>query len=183
LNSKSNDYDAFSIGHSTRDEKEFLDLLRISGITRLVDIRTIPKSRHNPQFSQDVLSKHLKNVRIEYSRIKGLGGLRRPLKDSINTGWRNSSFRGYADYMQTSEFSKNLDELVELISEEKKKGGKVAFMCAEALPWRCHRSLVSDALVVRDLSVGHIMSRTTVNPHKITSFARVRGRKIIYPEP
>jgi uncharacterized protein (DUF488 family) len=173
--------DVFTIGHSTRNEEEFLDLLKTRGVTHLVDIRTIPKSRRNPQFSQDFLSKFARNAGIRYTHLKGLGGLRHSSKESINTGWRNSSFRGFADYMQTSEFTESLNELTELISRESKRGGRVAYMCAEAVPWRCHRSLVSDALTIRGFRVAHILSRRIIKDHEITSFAVVRGRKITYP--
>jgi uncharacterized protein (DUF488 family) len=171
----------FTIGHSTRTREEFLYLLKKQGITTLVDIRTIPKSRRNPQFNQDIMSKYLAVSGIDYQHIKGLGGLRHPSKDSINTGWQNSSFRGFADYMQTKKFIESLDDLIRLISREAEHGGKVAYMCAEAVPWRCHRSLVSDALTVRDFCVIHILSQETFRVHKITDFAKVQERKIMYP--
>jgi uncharacterized protein (DUF488 family) len=180
--SNSVEADVFTIGHSTRSDGEFLSLLEAYRITRLVDIRTIPKSRHNPQFNQDVLAKNLRDRGIEYNHIKGLGGLRHPLKDSTNTGWRNSSFRGYADYMQTKEFDEFVDQLIKFIAEERKNGGKVAFMCAEALPWRCHRSLVADALTVRGLHVAHIISQNSSSCHRITPFAKIRRNKINYPK-
>ncbi len=167
----------FTIGHSTRTAEEFLIALEPYGIERIVDIRTIPKSRHNPQFNLDQLPDFLKGRHVGYLHMKGLGGLRHPLKDSLNTGWRNSSFRGFADYMQTGEFEDSLKKLIE-ISET----GRVAIMCAEAVPWRCHRSLVADALTVRGVEVIHIMSATAHHAHKITPFAKVRGKKITYPE-
>ena len=173
--------DVFTIGHSTRTKEEFLDVLKTYGVTRLVDIRTIAKSRRNPQFNQDVLSEYLRNAGIAYNHIKGLGGLRHPSNDSVNNGWHNSSFRGFADYMQTKEFSDSLDELIELISRETKNGGKVVYMCAEVLPWRCHRSLVSDALTIRDFHIAHIFSPRSAQAHKITTFAKVRGKKVTYP--
>ena len=179
--SKVDQPDVFTIGHSTRTKEEFLDILKIYGVTRLVDIRTIPKSRHNPQFNQDVFSEYLRNAGIAYNHIKGLGGLRHATKDSVNTAWRNSSFRGFADYMQTKQFSDSVDELIALISRETKNGGKVAYMCAEALPWRCHRSLVSDALTIRNFHVAHILSLRSAQTHKITTFAKVRGKKVTYP--
>jgi uncharacterized protein (DUF488 family) len=178
--------DVFSIGHSTRSIEEFLSLLNVYGVTNLVDIRTIPKSRRNPQFNQEALSKKLIERGIKYSYIKGLGGLRRPRVDSINDGWRNPSFRGYADHMQTAEFKDSINVLMEIISREaqgrKETRGKVAFMCAEAVPWRCHRNLLSDALTIRGLHVAHIISRTSANLHKLTPFLKVRGLELCYPE-
>jgi uncharacterized protein (DUF488 family) len=166
----------FTIGHSTRPLDEFMALLKAHGVEQLVDVRTIPRSRHNPQFNRDTLPAVLRNARIDYRHMKGLGGLRHPQKDSSNAGWRNSSFRGFADYMQTTEFEINLKKLIELA---KKK--QVVIMCAEAVPWRCHRSLVADALTIRDIHVEHITSRTHRQPHKLTPFARVEGKRIVYP--
>ncbi len=173
--------EVFAIGHSTRSKEEFAGLLKSNGITTVVDIRTIPKSRRNPQFDQDALSKYLEKNGIFYLHIKGLGGLRTPSKKSVNLGWRNFSFRGYADYMKQDEFLQNLDQLIELISSENNRKAKVAYMCAEAVPWRCHGSLVSDALTVRGLRVSHIISEKSVQLHVITPFARVRGMEITYP--
>jgi uncharacterized protein (DUF488 family) len=167
----------FTIGHSTRPIEEFIELLRANHIRQLVDIRTIPKSRRNPQFSAENLSVSLGEAGIEYTHLKALGGLRRPRPDSVNTGWRNASFRGYADYMQTPEFEAALDRAIDLARQK-----PAALMCAEAVPWRCHRSLVSDALVVRGFEVREIVSRSAPNAHKISSFARVAGRKITYPK-
>jgi len=165
-----------TIGHSNRSIEEFIGLLRQNGIECLLDIRTVPKSRHNPQFGQDQLSASLADAGIEYRYLKGLGGLRRPLKDSPNTGWRNTSFRGYADYMQTGEFAANVDAVVEL-----GKRLKCVLMCAEAVPWRCHRSLVGDALLVRGVHVDDIIDARQRRPHKLTPFARVEGLSITYP--
>jgi uncharacterized protein (DUF488 family) len=167
----------FTIGHSTRPIEEFIELLRANHIRQLVDIRTIPKSRRNPQFSAENLSVSLGEAGIEYTHLKALGGLRRPRPDSVNTGWRNASFRGYADYMQTPEFEAALDRTIDLARQK-----PAALMCAEAVPWRCHRSLVSDALVVRGIEVREIVSRSAPNEHKINAFARVTGRKITYPK-
>jgi uncharacterized protein (DUF488 family) len=165
-----------TIGHSTRPLDEFIALLKAHGVKQLVDVRTIPRSRHNPQFNRDTLLAKLRNARIGYRHVKGLGGLRHPRKDSPNTGWRNAGFRGFADYMQTSEFADNLEKLIELA---KKK--PVAIMCAEAIPWRCHRSLISDALTVRGIAVEHITSRTSRHAHKLTSFAHIDRQRIVYP--
>lgn len=166
----------FTIGHSTHPIEEFIAMLKAHGIKTLADIRTIPRSRHNPQFAQDALAPALTAQGIDYHYLKGLGGLRHARADSPNRGWRNASFRGYADYMQTAPFRENLDELIAL-----GKKGHVAIMCAEAVPWRCHRSLVADALTVRHVPVTHIMSASKSSPHKLTPFARVKGETILYP--
>src|SRR5271166_6633297 len=154
-----------TIGHSTRPIDEFIRLLQAHGIDQLVDIRTIPKSRHNPQFNRETLDGSLKSAGIRYHHMPILGGLRHARKDSVNTAWRNASFRGYADYMQTTEFEEGLQHLVELASM-----APTAIMCAEAVPWRCHRSLVADALVARGIDVQHIHSATQVLPHSLTPF-------------
>ena len=151
-------------------------LLKAHGIAQLVDIRTIPKSRHNPQFNRESLSASLSAAGINYRHLPGLGGLRKPLHDSVNTGWRNASFRGYADYMQTSAFRENLNELIELAS-----AAPTAIMCAEAVPWRCHRSLVGDALTARGPRVIDILSETKAQPHSMTLFALVQGDRVTYP--
>lgn len=166
----------FTIGHSTRPIEEFIELLHINGIDLLADIRTIPKSRRNPQYWQDVLQESLAEAGIGYVYLPGLGGRRRARKDSINTAWRNASFKGYADHMQTEEFANELDELIRLSRER-----ITAIMCAEAVPWRCHRSLVADALVVRDIDVFDIMSPTSTRPHALRGWARVDGTTITYP--
>jgi uncharacterized protein (DUF488 family) len=166
----------FTIGHSNRPIEEFIRLLEAHGVKRVVDIRTIPRSRHNPQFNADVLPKSLHAVDIDYTPMKELGGLRHTTRDSINTGWKNASFRGFADYMQTPEFAAAIDALIKIAAEE-----TTAIMCAEAVPWRCHRSLVADALVARKIDVEHILSATRAQPHSITPFARVRGLEITYP--
>lgn len=167
----------FTIGHSTRPIDEFIDLLTSHDITQLVDIRTIPKSRHNPQFGQESLEKSLEYAGIGYVYMKALGGLRSSSKDSINDAWRNKSFRNYADYMQTDAFAEGIVELIDLA--EKKP---TAIMCAEAVPWRCHRSLVSDALLVRGIESCEIISSSSERPHKMTSFAVVDGTSITYPK-
>ncbi|QYM78607.1 DUF488 domain-containing protein [Horticoccus luteus] len=168
--------DVYTIGHSIRAIDEFISLLQAHGVTCLVDIRTVPRSRHNPQFNRDTLPLSLTEAHIGYRHCPALGGLRRTSADSVNKGWRNTSFRGYADYMQTPEFAAAISRLIEL-----SKHDRLALMCAEAVPWRCHRSLVADALLVRGLSTADISSRTRCAPHRLTPFARVRGQQITYP--
>jgi uncharacterized protein (DUF488 family) len=163
----------FTIGHSTHPLEEFIAILDEYEITKLVDVRSIPKSRHNPQFNKENLKEKLKR---RYIHLPGLGGLRHTIKDSPNTGWENASFRGYADYMQTEDFEKNL---VKLIDYTKKK--QVAIMCAEAVPFRCHRSLIGDAMLIRGFEVIDIYSATNSKLHKLTGFAKVRGQRITYP--
>ncbi|MGE3066697.1 MAG: DUF488 family protein [Hyphomicrobiaceae bacterium] len=166
----------FTVGHSTLPIERFVKLLKIYGIEQLVDVRTMPGSRHNPQFSGDALAASLRAARIEYTHMPALGGLRHARKDSPNAGWRNKSFRGYADYMQTAEFAHAVETLVRMGRQK-----RTAIMCAEAVPWRCHRSLVADALDVRGVPVIEILSETSYRPHKLTPFARVDGTSIIYP--
>ena len=166
----------FTVGHSTRSIEEFLSILQAHAVEQLVDVRTIPKSRRVPQFNQDALAASLKPADIAYVHLKALGGLRHPKKDSINLGWRNASFRGYADYMNTPEFHAALDRLVELARKK-----RTAIMCAEAVPWRCHRSLIGDALLVRGVEVEDILSATSLRPHEMTPFAHVQGLELTYP--
>ncbi len=166
----------FTVGHSTREADYFVSLLKAHGVRELVDVRTIPKSRHNPQFARPTLSRTLKNHGIGYRWLgKELGGLRRTTKDSENTGWQNLSFRGFADYMQTTAFEKGIERL-EKIARHK----STAIMCAEAVPWRCHRSLIADALTKKKWAVYHISSRITARRHKLTPFLRVRKGKFVY---
>ena len=167
----------FTLGHSTLPIQRFLALLQTYGIDHLVDIRTIPRSRHNPQFNDTALANSLTAQNLEYLHIRALGGLRRGQKDSPNTGWRNGGFRGYADYMQTEEFQDALEVLIHMSRKE-----RIAIMCAEAVPWRCHRSLVADALSVRGLPVVEILSESSYQLHKLTPFARVEGVRITYPQ-
>lgn len=167
----------YTIGHSTRDLPSFLDLLRSYAIRQLVDIRTIPRSRKNPQYNMDVLPVALRAAGIRYTHIADLGGLRHPGRDSVNTGWRNKSFQGFADYMQRAEFEKGISQLMKLASRS-----RTAIMCAEAVPWRCHRSLVADALAVRSVRVVHIFTVQRTQEHTLTPFARVEGLRITYPE-
>ena len=166
-----------TIGHSTRTIEEFLSILQAHGVQLLVDVRTIPKSRRVPQFNSDALAASLRENRIKYVHLATLGGLRHAKKDSTNTGWRNASFRGYADYMATDEFHEGLERLLQLA-----KTKRTAIMCAEAVPWRCHRSLIGDALLVRGVHVEDIMSAASSRPHEMTSFAKVDGLTIVYPE-
>ena len=166
-----------TIGHSTRPIDEFIELLRRNGVERLVDIRTIPRSRRNPQFNSEALAKSLEDKGIGYVHLKELGGLRHPRHDSLNTGWRNAGFRGYADYLQTAEFEEALRRLLELC-----EGKRCAAMCAEAVPWRCHRSLLADALVARGIPVEHILSGSRRDVHSLTPFARIENGRVIYPE-
>jgi len=168
----------WTIGHSTRPIENLLSLLRAHGIERLVDVRTVPRSRHNPQFNREQLGQSAQQSGVAYTHVPKLGGLRKPKKDSVNTGWRNASFRGYADYMQTEEFTKALEGLM-----AGAKAKKTAIMCAEAVPWRCHRSLIADALVSRGWTVRHIMTETKADRHQLTSFAMLKDRVLHYPDP
>jgi uncharacterized protein (DUF488 family) len=165
-----------TIGHSTRTIEEFIGLLQAHGATRVVDVRTVPRSRYNPQFNKDCLPRSLKKAGFGYVHVPGLGGLRHAQRDSPNMGWRNASFRGFADYMQTPEFAQSLEELIRLSNQD-----RVVLMCAEAVPWRCHRSLIADALLVRGIRAEHIMSVTSRQVHTLTPFAKVGKSAITYP--
>jgi uncharacterized protein (DUF488 family) len=165
-----------TIGHSTRPVDTLIEILKAYGVTSLIDVRTLPKSRYNPQYNREALEQRLRDAGIGYEHMKALGGLRHPRKDSPNMGWRNKSFRGYADYMQTPEFASALETLVAEAAQT-----AVVIMCAEAVPWRCHRSLISDSLAARGYPVEHIMNATKSNRHTITSFARVEGTSVTYP--
>ena len=167
-----------TIGHSTRPFDEFVAVLRAHAIEAVADVRTVPKSRHNPQFHIDSLTRTLPAVGLDYVHLPALGGLRHARPDSPNTGWRNASFRGYADYMQTPEFAAGLDELLALAAEK-----RTVIMCAEAVPWRCHRSLVGDALLVRGHEVIDIYDERTAKPERLTSFAVVDRLEVTYPTP
>jgi uncharacterized protein (DUF488 family) len=166
----------FTVGHSTRSFEELVAILRAHGVKRLVDVRRIPRSRHNPQFNRETLRKALHHRRLNYRHMKALSGLRHASPDSINTGWRNASFRGFADYMQTPAFREALERLVELATQK-----PTAIMCAEAVPWRCHRSLIADALIARGYEVRDIMSAASAKPHILNPMARVRGQQVTYP--
>jgi hypothetical protein len=165
-----------TIGHSTRTLEEFIRLLQVHGVACIADVRTVPRSRHNPQFDKALLPSSLKQAGLGYVHLPGLGGLRHAKPDSPNRGWRNASFRGYADYMQTPEFKQSLEELILLANQQ-----PIALMCAEAVPWRCHRSLIADALLVRGIRTEDIMSPTCRKVHTLTPFAKVRGRTLTYP--
>jgi uncharacterized protein (DUF488 family) len=168
----------WTIGHSTRPIDEFLALLKTYCVQQLVDVRTIPRSRYNPQFNTKALAHTLAGAAISYQHSANLGGLRKPRKDSINTGWHNESFRGYADYMRSEAFWEALGELM-----ADSQGLRTAIMCAEAVPWRCHRSLIADVLVTKDWEVRHIMSEAKADQHRLTSFAKVENGQLHYPKP
>ena len=165
-----------TLGHSTRPIDTFLGLLTAHGVQLLGDVRTVPKSRHNPQFEQTALAASLQASGIEYRHMPALGGLRKPRPDSHNTAWKNANFRGYADYMETPEFEERLASLLELAAHE-----RVVVMCAESVPWRCHRSLLADALLARGADVRHLMGAGKEKPHSLTSFARVSDGRVRYP--
>ena len=165
-----------TIGHSTHPVKEFIHLLKAHQVQRLVDVRTVPRSRHNPQFNRSELSPALHSARLHYRYMPGLGGFRRARRDSLNTGWHNASFRGFADYMQTPEFRTNLDDLITLTKLE-----RIAIMCAEAVPWRCHRSLIADGLLARGIEVREITSATRSQPHTLTPWGKINGTQFTYP--
>lgn len=167
----------FTVGHSTRPVEEFLALLAAHGVTLLMDVRTVPGSAHNPQYNREALSGALTAHGIGYQHLAGLGGFRKTHPGSPNAGWRNRSFRGYADYMQTPEFAAHLDSLIGRAGRE-----RLAVMCAEAVPWRCHRSLIADALLAHGVLVEELVSATRRQPHRLTPFARVQGTAITYPE-
>jgi uncharacterized protein (DUF488 family) len=167
----------YTIGHSTRSIDDFIQVLARYGIEALADIRTIPRSKHNPQFDSEALSKSLALCGIEYLHLKNLGGLRKPLKDSPNGAWKNASFRGYADYMQTKEFEQGVEDLIGFSNTK-----KICIMCAEAVSWRCHRSLVGDALTARGIKVIDIFDLEHSKEHTITSFAKIHGKSVTYPD-
>jgi uncharacterized protein (DUF488 family) len=168
-----------TVGHSTRTLESFISLLQAHGVKLIVDVRTVPRSRHNPRFNRDSLPESLAAVGIAYEHLPGLGGLRRPRRDSPNTGWRNAGFRGYADYMQTPEFDAALAALNKLIKHAERK--HLALMCAEAVPWRCHRSLIADALLIRGIKVEHLMSPKSSHQHTLTPWAKADGIRLTYP--
>jgi uncharacterized protein (DUF488 family) len=165
-----------TVGHSTRPLEELLHLLRAHSVTLVADVRKMPGSRHHAQFNRDALSKALNEAGVGYVHLAGLGGLRRRTRNSPNAGWKNASFQGYADHMLTPEFERSLEDLLKLAHEQ-----CIALMCAEAVPWRCHRSLIADALVVRAVAVEHILSASRTQPHILRPWAEVRGTRITYP--
>jgi uncharacterized protein (DUF488 family) len=165
-----------TVGHSTRPLESFLEILQLNKVNTVADIRSIPRSRRNPQFNKDTLPASLAPLNINYEHISALGGFRHARIDSPNKGWENASFRGFADYMQTKEFEEGLASLIDLTIKN-----QIAIMCAEVLPWRCHRWLIADALVIRGMTVEHIISLTSRRPHTLTTFASVTGSHILYP--
>jgi len=165
-----------TIGHSTHPIEKLIEMLQAHGVERLIDVRAIPKSRRNPQFNRDELERTIPAAGVEYRHMPELGGLRHPKKDSINSAWKNDSFRGYADYMQTPEFERAIEELIAA-----SKDPQIAVMCAESVPWRCHRSLIADALVARGIPVEHIMSASSRKLHTFTPFARIENERVTYP--
>jgi uncharacterized protein (DUF488 family) len=166
----------WTVGHSTRSFEELVALLRAHGIATLVDVRTVPRSRRHPHFAREALTERLPTSAIAYVHMPGLGGLRKPRADSVNTGWRNEGFRGYADYMQTPDFAHHLDALVRLAPRT-----RTAIMCAEAIPWRCHRLLISDALTVRGHEVRHVTGPGPALAHVVTPWAHANGQYLTYP--
>jgi len=166
----------WTVGHSTRTIEAFVELMAEFEVALLVDVRTVPRSRRNPQFNTDNLPVALSPAGIGYRHESDLGGLRKPRKDSSNTGWRNAGFRGYADHMQTDRFVTAIDALRVQLTDR-----RCAVMCAEAVPWRCHRSLIADAMIVRDVEVRHIMGPGKFTTHRLTPFARTDGLRITYP--
>ena len=165
-----------TVGHSTRTLEALLHLLRAHDVKRIVDVRSIPRSRHNPQFNRETLAARLRAAGIGYVYLRKLGGLRHARRNSLNLGWRNASFRGYADYMGTKEFEAGLNRLLKLAAQK-----RCALMCAEAVPWRCHLALIADALLVRGISVEHIMSEQRRQAHSLTPFVEVERTRITYP--
>ncbi len=167
----------YTIGHSTRTTDLLLGILNEYGIEQVVDVRTLPYSKYNPQFSKETFAETLEANGIKYVHMKELGGLRHPKKDSVNLGWKNASFRGYADYMQTKDFAEGVRSLIKLSRTK-----CTAIMCAEAVPWRCHRSLIADALLIRKVKVIHILSEKSARRHELTPFAKVEKKTITYPK-
>src|SRR5262245_2449935 len=166
----------YTIGHSTRSWDAFLEILRAHDIGCVADIRTVPRSRRHPHFAADALDRSLGAAGIEYRHFPGLGGLRKPRRDSRNSAWRHAGFRGYADYMETTEFREALTDLIDWAPEE-----RVVIMCAEAVWWRCHRQLTADALVARGVDVAHITGTGPASAHKLTDFARIVDGQVQYP--
>ncbi|MHB1927799.1 MAG: DUF488 domain-containing protein [Leptospirillum sp.] len=166
----------FTLGHGARSLEDFISILEAYEIRLLVDVRSVPLSRDNPQFNKEALPEEVKKRGIRYLHVPGLGGFRHPLKDSPNAGWRNAGFRGFADYMSSDAFQQSVQELVELSQEF-----RLALMCAETLPWRCHRFLIADAMLQRGIAVDHLFKAGTLQHHRLTSWARVEGTRLTYP--
>ncbi len=172
-----NKLELYTIGHSTRSLEEMVEILKSANVGLLVDVRTVPRSRHTPQFNKDRLQRQLPAMGIEYRHLPELGGFRQSIGEaSPNTGWRNKGFRGFADYMLTDAFTQALNDLIQIAREQ-----RAAIMCAEAVPWRCHRSLIADALLIRGIQVQHLMGVDKAQSHELTSFAKVDGESIVYP--
>jgi uncharacterized protein (DUF488 family) len=167
----------YTIGHSTRSGEEFIRLLQRYGILGVADVRSVPRSRRNPQFNGEALAATLAAAGIGYEHLPLLGGFRKPRPDSPNPGWRNDSFRGFADYMQTQDFQAGLEQLLASARRQ-----PTAVLCAEAVPWRCHRSLIADALLARGITVLEIIDNDHAQPHRLTPFARIDGTRLTYPE-
>ena len=165
-----------TIGHSTNSLEDLVALLKENEVTLVADVRTMPRSGHKPQFNKDTLADDLAGAGIKYRHLAGLGGMRRPIPDSPNAAWRNAGFRGFADHMQTSDFVRSLEDLIQIAEKE-----TVALMCAEAVPWRCHRSLIADALVARGTAVEHIMGTGNRRPHSLNRWAQVTDGAVVYP--
>ena len=166
----------YTVGHSTRTADEFLALLRAHGVQLVADVRTVPRSRRHPQFTRETLARFLDTQAIGYEHYPALGGLRKPRRDSVNTGWRHPAFRGYADHMESDQFQRALDDLVRIASVQ-----STAIMCAEAVWWQCHRRLLADALLVRGVPVRHILSEAEAKPHELSEFARASDGRVTYP--
>jgi uncharacterized protein (DUF488 family) len=166
----------WTIGHSTRSIDVFISLLEENGIKLLADVRSLPGSKRYPQFNREALAESLNARGIRYEHFLELGGRRKPNADSRNTAWRNASFRGYADYMETEEFHQGVERLLNLARES----GPAAIMCAEAVWWRCHRSLISDFLKVRGTEVIHILDANKIEPHPFTSAAQIVNGELSY---
>lgn len=171
----------YTIGHSTRPLDDFLSLLRAHDIRQLADVRTVPRSRRHPHFTREAMEQSLPDAGIEYRHMPGLGGLRKPRRDSRNTGWRVEGFRGYADYMETPEFVRALDELVAWSASGEQQDRRTAIMCAESVWWKCHRQLIADALTARGVEVRHISSESAAPVHTLTAFARLNEQRVSYP--
>jgi uncharacterized protein (DUF488 family) len=165
----------WTVGHSTRSAEEFGEILSAHEIQVLVDVRSFPGSRRYPQFNRSALSESLAKIGIEYRHEPRLGGRRRPRADSHNTAWRNSSFRGYADYMESEQFKAGVEELLEVAAN-----ARTAVMCAEAVWWRCHRSLIADYLKAAGHTVIHIIDQKKSEEHPFTSAARIVQGKLFY---
>jgi len=166
----------WTIGHSTRTIDEFISLLKENGVKLLADVRTWPSSKRYPQFNKDALAESLTAHGIRYEHFPELGGKRKSKPDSRNTAWRNASFRGYADYMETEQFQKGIECLLDAAAE----AGPTAIMCAEAVWWRCHRSLIADYLKARRVEVLHVLGANKVEPHPYTSAARIVNGELSY---